>query len=97
MRWIAFSQKGALEGRGVVSGVGVMAIFQGEYSSLGNLDKAVPHPAESSFRRGWSGCRWKGPESGEAAQTGCASPMTGVERPAVAGCRANSSPEFAPG
>lgn len=52
MRWHAFSQKGALEGRGVVSCIKVMAIFQGEYSSLGNLGKAVPHPAESSFRRG---------------------------------------------
>ena len=57
MRWIAFSQKGALEGRGVVSGVGVMAIFQGEYSSLGNLDKAVPHPAESKFSAGLVGMR----------------------------------------
>ena len=33
----------------------------------------------------------------EAAQTGSAPPMTGAEGPAVAGYRANSSPEFAPG
>ena len=51
MRWNAFSQAGAFEARGIVSGVGVMAIFHGEYSSLENLGKAVPHPAESSFWR----------------------------------------------
>lgn len=60
MRWHAFSQKGALEGRGVVSGVGVMAIFQGEYSSLGNLDKAVPHPAKSKFSAGLVGMQVEG-------------------------------------
>ena len=52
MRWNAFSQAGAFEGRGIVSGVGVMVIFQGEYSSLENLGKAMPCPAESKFSAG---------------------------------------------
>ena len=60
MRWHAFSQKGALEGRGVVSDVGVMAIFQGECSSLENLGKAVPHPAESKFSAGLVGMQVEG-------------------------------------
>ena len=60
MRWHAFSQKGALEGRGVVSDVGVMAIFQGECSSLENLGKAVPHPVESKFSAGLVGMQVEG-------------------------------------
>ena len=60
MRWHGFSQAGAFEGRGIVSGVGVMVFFQGEYSSLENLGKAVPYPAESKFSVGLVGMQMEG-------------------------------------